>query len=282
MTNTNRLAGVAAAALVVSFLVASIDDADARTRRTRGAVTTGRGVATGEATTTRERGSRVRDATVTGPNGGQVSNHDARTWNRQEGTYSRDHTTTFNDGSQRGVEVDAVRTGEGQFSATREVTGRNGEVRTQTGDFTVTQTEGGRAVTGDISTTNAGQIDYQRNVTRGEGTRGVEASATFEDGTSIQRSSSAACANAACASQTVITGRDGGQTVIDQSRTSTDAGVVLERDTTFADGTTRSIDRERVGNGNGTGTVTREVTGRNGEVRTQTGEYEIDITRGTP
>lgn len=273
-----NFAAIAAIAMTALTVSAAFDDADARTRRTQGSVATQRGTVSGAAETRRERGSRSRDATVTGPNGGQRNVQDDRTWNRADGTYTHDRTTTFNDGSQRTVDADVLRTGDGTYSASREVTGRNGETRVQTGEFTRTQTENGRSVTGDINTTHAGQIDYQRDVTHEDGVRSVNSSATFEDGTSINRASSASCANGACSSSGVVTGRDGDQTSWDQTRTRTEDGATLERDVTFADGTTRSVDRERVGNGDGTGTVTRSVTDRDGDTRTQTGEYEITRT----
>ena len=40
-------------------------------------------------------------------------------------------------------------------------------------------------------------------------------------------------------------------------RQRTDDGAIRNRDVTYADGTTRSVDTERVGNGEGTGDITR-------------------------
>lgn len=271
-----KLVIVLAAALVATPVVTSFDSADARVRQARGQVTTARGTYQGQRTTVRERGSRTQNTTITGPNGGHRTVEDARTWG--DGVYSHDHTTTFNDGTRRTVDTDVIRTGEGAFSASREVTGRNGETRVQTGDFTATHTGHGRSITGDINTSNYGQIDYQRDVTRENGVRSVNSSATFEDGTSIARASSASCANGVCNSAGVITGRNGGRTTWDRTRTRTENGATLESDIVFADGTTRSVDAERIGNGDGTGVINRAVTGRNGETRTQGGEYEIDVT----
>lgn len=278
MSKTTKLAALAAAALIATPILAISVDADARERRVRGSVETARGTYQGEATTVRQRGLRTRDATITGPNGGQRTVQDERQWNRQDGVYTRDRTTTFADGTQRTLDTDVLRTGEGTFSASREVTGRNGETRIQTGDFTRTQTENGRTLTGDINTTNHGQIDYERSVSREDGVRSVNSSATFEDGTSISRASTASCSDGTCTSQGVVTNRNGGETAWDASRTRTENGVVRERDITYADGTTRSVDYERIGNGDGTGVINRSVTGRNGETRNQTGEYEIDRT----
>lgn len=275
MSSKNRLVYTVAAAFVASLaLSAFADSADARPGRRGGGAVAGQ--AGGAGSTARARGSRSRDVTVTGQNGRQRSVETDRTRNREAGTFSRDRTTTFNDGSQRVVDVDGQRTGPGSYDVTREVTGRNGETRTQTGSFDVQRTADGRSVTGDINTQNYGQIDYQRDVTRGNGARSVNSSATFEDGTSITRASNGSCANGACTSTGVITGRDGGQTTWDQTRTRTENGATLERDVTFADGTTRSVDGERVGNGDGTGTITRTVTQRDGDVITRTGEYEVD------
>jgi hypothetical protein len=269
---------IAAAALVLTPALASFEAADARERHVRGQVTTPRGAVHGDRTTARQRGSRTQNTTITGPNGGQRTTQDERTWNRRDGVYSHDRTTTFNDGSQRTVDTDVLGTGQGAYSASREVTGRNGETRIQTGDFTRTQTENGRTLTGDINTTNYGQIDYRRDVTREDGVRSVNSSATFEDGASITRASSGACANGTCASSGVITNRNGGETSWQQSRTRTENGATHERDVTFADGATRSVDAERIGNGDGTGVITRTVTGRDGATRTQTGAYEITRT----
>lgn len=278
MLINKNFAAIAAIAMTALTVSAAYADAEARTRRTQGSVTTQRGTFSGASETVRERGSRSRDTTVTGPNGRTRSTQDDRAWNRENGTYTRDRTTTYGDGSQRNVDTDVLRTGEGAYSASREVTGRNGETRIQTGDFTRTQTENGRSLTGDINTTNAGQIDYQRDITRQDGVRSVNSSATFEDGTSISRASSGSCANGACASSGVITARNGNQTSWEQNRARTENGATLSRDTNFADGTTRSVDRERIGNGDGTGTITRSITDRDGDTRTQTGEYEVTRT----
>jgi hypothetical protein len=278
MFSNRKLTACAAVALSALMVSALVDSADARERRGQGAYAGQRGAATAQARTQRQNGTRARDVTITGENGRQRTIHDERSRDRQAGVATHDRTTTFNDGSTRTVEAERLRTGQGQYSASREVTGRNGETRVQTGDFNVTRTENGRTVTGDINTTNAGQIDYTRNVSRDEGTRSVNSSAVFEDGTSIARQSQGSCANGSCASNGSVTGRNGQTTTWEQSRTRTENGAVLERDVTFADGSTRSVDAERTGNGDGTGTVTRSVTGRDGETRTQTGTYDVTRT----
>lgn len=236
------------------------------------------GAAFDEADARRREGQRARTTTITGQHGGQRTIDTQRAWDRSAGTRSRDRTTTFNDGSTRNVGVDSVRTGQGQYSVSREVTGRNGETRTQTGDFSVTRTENGQSVSGDINTTHAGQIDYNRDVAHENGVRSVNSSAVFEDGSAITRSSQGSCANGACTSVGSVTGRGGNTATWDQTRTRTETGATLSRDVTFADGTTRSVDAERTGNGDGTGVITRTVTDRAGETHEQELTYETSRT----
>lgn len=276
------IARVLAAMIVAGGVLAAASEAAAEQRGRRGQATiqTERGTYQARGEVRRERGARVRDRSVTGPNGRETSVHDERRWNREEGTYNHDRERTFANGDTRSVDVDAQRTGEGEWTAQRQVTGRNGETRMQTGTFTGERTENGRIVTGDIQTQNHGQVDYQREVTRENGTRSVTSSATFEDGTQISRSSSGACDGAGhCESQGAITNRQGETTSWSQSRTRDGADVSRARDVTFSDGTTRSVDAVRDGNGDGTGSVERTVTGRNGETRTQTGTYEVERRR---
>lgn len=263
-----------AAALAALLSLAIVDAADARGRRGSATIHTPRGdaVATGEVS--RGRGSRTRDSAVTGPGGRTRAVEDQRTWG--DGQRTHDRTTTYRDGSSRTVDADATRTAPGEWSATRTVTGRDGETRTQTGDFTATRTENGRTVTGDIATQNHGQIDYSRDVTRENGARSVNTTATFEDGTSLTRASSGACtAPGNCASSGALTNRQGETTTWTQSRTRDGNDATRARDVTFSDGATRTVDVARDGNGDGTGAITRTVTGRNGETRTQTGDYAV-------
>lgn len=275
MARKSGLALCAAAAFAVFTGMAAVDVADARVRRQ---VTVHGEHGAAHAEVRRSRGSRTRDATVTGPDGEQRTSHDERRWNRRAGSYSRDHATTFADGTTRRVDTDIRRTGRGEFSVSREVTGRDGETRTQNGDFAVERAANVRTVTGDIETSNHGHIDYTRSVARENGARNINSAATFEDGTSIARSSTASCANGVCTSSGVITGRDGGQTRWQATRTRTENGVRLRRQVTYPDGTTRIVDQVREGDGDGEGAITRTVTDRNGETTTHTGEYEIDRT----
>lgn len=274
-TSHSLLLGLVAA----GAFAAAVDDADARVRRGQATVETPRGVFQGQGSVQRQRGERVREGVITGPNGGQTSVTDQRTWNRQEGVASHDRERVFPNGDTRTVEADAWRTAPGEWSAQRTVTGVDGEVRAQSGDFSTARTESGRITTGDIQTSNHGQIDYSREVAREDGVRTVNSSATFEDGTSIARSSVGSCdGQGACERSTDFTNRAGETTQIEESRVRDGATVTYDRDATFADGTTRSVDRERVGNGDGTGVVTRTVTGRDGDTRTQTGAYAVEST----
>lgn len=273
--STLLLAGLVTAGAYIS----TVEQADARGRRGQATVHTERGTFQGQGAVHRERGQRTRDATITGPRGGQTSVHDQRTWDRQAGAYSHDRVREFPDGTSRSVDADAVRTAPGEWDVDRIVTGRNGEVRTQSGVINTERTANGRITTGDIQTSNYGQVDIVREVSREGGVRAVDGSATFEDGTSLTRSSVGSCDGAgACTRSTELTNRAGQTTSIEESRVRDGNTVNYERDTTFADGTTRSIDRDRIGNGDGTGAINRTVTGRDGDTRTQTGEYEVERT----
>jgi hypothetical protein len=227
----------------------------------------------------RQRGARTRDAQATGPNGATTSVHDERSWNRAEGEATHDRTRTFANGDTRSVSSDVERTAPGEYAATRTVTGRDGETRTQTGAFTVPPTETGRAVTGDIQTEHLGQVDYARSVSRDNGVRKVNAAATFEDGSTIARTGAAGCDGAGtCTASGEIVNRAGETTAWTQSRTRNGADAAYDRATTFSDGSTRTVAVARDGNGDGTGAVTRTVTGRDGETRTQTGVYDVNRT----
>ncbi|MBI1185772.1 MAG: hypothetical protein GC206_00265 [Alphaproteobacteria bacterium] len=272
------VSGALAAMIVATGVIAAAGEASAEQRGRRGEATiqTERGTYQARSEVRRERGARTRERSVIGPNGGETSVRDARRWNAQEGTYNRDRQRTFANGDTRSVDVDAQRTAPGEWTAQRQVTGRNGETRMQTGDFAGARTENGRVVTGDIQTQNHGQVDYQREVTRENGARTVTSSATFEDGTQVSRTAAGACDGAGnCVRDSAVTNRQGGTTTWTESRTRTENGATYSRDATFADGSTRSVDAERVGNGDGTGSVERTVTGRNGETRRQSGTYSV-------
>lgn len=269
----------AAATLAALMTITAVDHADARERRARAEVQTQRGTAVGEAVTRREPGSRSRTGTWTGANGKSTTVTDDRAWDRKAGTYSHDRARTFPDGSTRSVDADATRTAPGQYEATRTVTGRNGETRTQTGEFATTKTDDGRLTTGTIQTEKRGEIEYSKDVSRGDGGRSVQSSATFEDGTSIKRDTSTACAQGAgCTTTGAITGRDGGMTTFTETRQKTADGYAKSRDTTFKDGSTRAVDVNATKTGDGTASATRTVTGRDGETRTQTGTVAVTRT----
>lgn len=267
------------AAAVVAAAFAPIADAGARERRSSGSVTTQRGTYQGQAVRTRQNGQATRDASVTGPNGRSQSVSQRRQADREAGTASADRTRTFSDGSTRNVNNQVQKTGEGTYSAERTVTGRNGETRTQTGDFSTTATDNGRSTTGQIQTQSGASVDYARDVSRSENGRAVSSSATFEDGTSVSRASQTACAQGVgCTSSATLTDRQGRQTSSTQNVQRTDTGAVLARDTTFPDGSSRGVDTVTTRNGDGSASATRTVTGRNGETRTQTAEGSTAVT----
>ena len=134
MVKVSVLAAIAA----LSFCVVA-GQADARTRHAHGVFAGSHGrTVTGDATTTAGRGFRDRTATWTGPNGGQRNVNDQRTWDRQAGTYNHDRDTTFADGTTRSAATDVQRTAPGQYDVNREVTHRNGETTSQSGQVTIT------------------------------------------------------------------------------------------------------------------------------------------------
>ncbi len=135
----SKMTFAAAALMCAATVFAAGAEAQPRSRHVQGSVETPRGVYQGEASVARSQGMRTRNASVTGPNGGQTSVQDSRAWSRAEGTYSRDRTRTFANGDTRSLDVDAARTAPGEFSATRTITGRNGETRTQTGQVQITR-----------------------------------------------------------------------------------------------------------------------------------------------
>jgi hypothetical protein len=265
--------------LVVAAVLAfagAIEAAEAqpRGRRAQGQIQTQHGTLGVDRSVERGKGFRNKTTTVTGPNGGQASAARSTVIDRDAGTLDRNKDRTFVDGSTRGVDLGVSKTGDGQFAAERTVTGRNGETRTQTGDFAVTKTPDGRTITGDINTPNAGQIDYSKTVTRTENGRTVDAVSTFEDGTARTRTSSTACADGVCATDSALTRRNGNELTREATRAKTEDGSVKAATTTFADGTTRSVDRD-VSHAGGQVLIDRTVTGRGGESRTQTGTFAV-------
>lgn len=135
----NRVMKWTAVSVVAAALMASAGAADARVRHVSGTIATQRGVVSGESTLTRGRGFRDRSAVFTGPNGGQRTVEDSRAWNRQAGSYSREHEVTRANGTTRSVDVDAQRTAPGAYTFERDVTGANGKTRTQSGEFTISR-----------------------------------------------------------------------------------------------------------------------------------------------
>jgi hypothetical protein len=107
--------------------------ADARERHVSATRMTHRGTYTGSADVVRTRGLRSRDALITGPNGGQRTVSDQRTWSLRSGTYSRDRNVIFADGASRIVDADANRVAPGTWDYSRSITRHSGETRTQEG-----------------------------------------------------------------------------------------------------------------------------------------------------
>lgn len=112
-------------------------------------VTRGEDGRTMTATGTFEDGtSRSRTSTVDCDKGvgcessGAFTNRagETKTWTQSrtktEDGWDKSRDVTFSDGTTRSVDVDATKTGEGQGTFDRAVTGRDGKVRTQTGTVT--------------------------------------------------------------------------------------------------------------------------------------------------
>jgi len=131
-------AAACAAAIVAGLILAG--EAQARERHVSGTWTTHRGTYAGRADVVRTRGFRSRDAVITGPNGGQRTVSDQRTWSRANGTYTHDRDVNFADGTSRSVDADAQRVAPGTWDYSRTVTRRNGNTRTQ--DSTIVVTKG--------------------------------------------------------------------------------------------------------------------------------------------
>ena len=128
-------AATCAAVIIAGLFVASA--AEARERHVSGTWTTHRGTFTGHADVVRTRGFRSRDAVITGPNGGQRTVSDRRTWSMRNGAYSHDRRVTFADGTSRTLDADARRVAPGTWDYSRTVTGRNGDTRTVEGTIVI-------------------------------------------------------------------------------------------------------------------------------------------------
>jgi hypothetical protein len=244
--NKAFMMAVAAVGLTIG-LASYAPPAEARGRKVEGQVTGQRGTATVQGETTREKGRRTSNRTVTGPNGKARTTTEEATRNRETGTRTRDRDTTFANGETRSVDATAQKTAPGAYTTSRTVTTRDGDVRNQTGDFAVTKTDDGRSVAGTITTQNNGVVSYQKDVARTDGVRTVTSTSTFPDG--------------AARSNTNTTTR-------------TETGAVVAKDTTFRDRTTRSVDATRTKSETGV-VVERVIVGRNGETRTQTGDLTV-------
>jgi len=129
---------LAAAVAVLSMCVVA-GQADARERHVHGVFTGGHGrTVTSDATVNAGPGFRNRQATWTGPNGGQRNVNDQRAWDAQAGTYSHERDVNYADGASRSVNASVQRTAPGEYDVNREVTHRNGQTTTQSGEVTIT------------------------------------------------------------------------------------------------------------------------------------------------
>ena len=164
-----RIALLMCAALAA--LIAAPLEADARGRRLEGVVTGARGH---QATVARDISARGRDRSAHT----SISGENGRTrdvWRSRDidpGARSRSSDVTFSDGATRSVDRTATRTAPGEWTVEREVTGRNGETRTQTGSANVTHTDQGRTVNGSL-TGPLGDSSFERSVSHEDGVRTV-------------------------------------------------------------------------------------------------------------
>lgn len=247
-----------------------------RQRQIEGQASGPRGTVTGTRQTTREPGALNRSTTISGANGKSTTLDQSRQRDRAAGTASANRTRVFGDGTTRQVDKSAQRGEPGQVSGTRTVTGRDGQIRSQSGSVATTRTENGFTRNAIVETE------------RGAASSSVDVARTDTGFTRSQ----------------TTTGPDGNVvTRNDEVARDPETGAVFRnRSTTFPDGTsalattTRSVDPEtgaatktvsgatRAGEPfsgqrvitrteNGVA-VTRTVTGPNGETRTQTGSAQ--------
>lgn len=132
-----RTTAIFLSALILAGTAFTAAEADARVRQRHATVNTERGQYTANSRVERQRGERTRERTVTGPNGRQSSVYDQRRWDTQQGTYSHDRTRVYANGQTRTVDADAQRVEPGVWSYERDVTRRNGETRSRSGEITI-------------------------------------------------------------------------------------------------------------------------------------------------
>ena len=96
-------------------------------------------------------GERTTRTSVKGENGRSVTQDKNLNIDREAGLAERSKTVTGPDGKTRSVDVTATKTGEGQYDLNREVTGFNGETRTQSGGGTLEKTGNGYNASGSLT-----------------------------------------------------------------------------------------------------------------------------------
>ena len=138
-------------------------------------------------------------------------------------------------------------------------------------------TEDGRSLAGTLQTQNHGAVDYARDVSHVDGVRNLNTMRTFDDATSQTRTTT----TSRDATTGVITTET--RSPIDRARPPRAracarpiaTGAAYARDTTFADGSTREVERTRTDTGAGAATIARTVTDRQGDVHAQTGTVVV-------
>jgi hypothetical protein len=186
-----------------------------------------------------EAGARERTAKIVGARGGQATV--SRSMNRGERSVSRD--VALPSGATRSVDRNAVRTGDGQWSVDREVTGRNGETRTQTGAATVARTENGRTVSGALVGAN-GQSTFNRTVSTEDGVRSVEGNAMSSNG-GVRTVDRMIDSNSGVMNATrMLTGPSGATRTADVAATREGDAISMERTVTGPGGNTRTSSGE--------------------------------------
>jgi hypothetical protein len=190
-----------------------------------------------------ERGDGQRSvrSSITGKNGKTATSETSRVIDREAGIAERSKIVTGPEGNTRSVDVTATKTGEGQYDLNREVTGFNGDTRTQTGSGSITKTDTGYSSSGSL-TSEKGTTTFDRSATREDGVRTVSGTATGPGG----------------AVRTLDRERDYNAGTYDSTRT-----------LTSADGKTRSVETEAVRDGNAV-EGSKTVTGPQGNTRTTT------------
>lgn len=186
-------------------------------------------------------GQRSTRTSIIGENGRTLSKDKNLSVDREAGLAERSKTVTGPDGKTRSVDVTATKTDEGQYDLNREVTGFNGDTRTQTGSGTFEKTDQGYTASGSL-TGEKGQTTFDRSAVREDGVRTVSGTAT---------------------------GPGGAVRTVDREHNFKDGSYDATRTLTGPDGKTRTVDTEAARDGNAVA-GTKTVTGPQGNSRTTT------------